>query len=299
MDKDYDEKEAGRERSVWATKYDPTSGEGWEDSTTIRKFEEPSCWRMAQVDANGVFEVVVHVQGVIEDKKLPPIRGELTKKKMQHIRQSITVSGLGSKAFGGDIDSVFDLYAFFARHIPGLKFDATKGTSERPMLEMSNRIFTPKVEAPNMNPAKVDKQMDENGVIERTNAMDAMFVYGEENIVLYGKEKTDASGHKKTVCISPQKLHVGDIVDIAFSMVAFGKGNKLKARLLLGNITLLDATHTQKWLKQKAKNQFLSVKSQPMLRRRREFDNDEDEEDARKRMRHMDIADTNEMQAES
>ncbi|KAJ3803742.1 hypothetical protein F5876DRAFT_84552 [Lentinula aff. lateritia] len=121
-----------------------------------------------------------------------------------------------------------------------------------------------------------------------------MFVYGEENIVLYGEEKTDASRHNKTVRISPQKLHVGDIVDIAFSMVAFGKGNKLKARLLLCNITLLD-----KWLKQKAKNQFLSVKSQPMLRRRREFDNDEDEEDARKRMRHMDIADTNEMQAES
>ncbi|KAJ4463373.1 hypothetical protein C8J55DRAFT_567627 [Lentinula edodes] len=309
MDKDYDEKEAvealNRMRAIClGNEIRPhlsnfVQGEGWEDSTTIRKFEEPSCWRMAQVDANGVFEVIVHVQGVIEDKKLPPIRGELTKKKMHHIRQSITVSGLGSKAFGGDVDSVFDLYAFFARHIPGLKFDATKGTSERPMLEMSNRIFTPKVEAPNMNPAKVDKQMDENGVIERTNAMDAMFVYGEENIVLYGEEKTDASGRKKTVRISPQKLHVGDIVDIAFSMVAFGKGNELKARLLLRNITLLDATHTQKWLKQKAKNQFLSVKSQPMLRRRLEFDNDEDEEDARKRMRRMDIADTNEMQAES
>ncbi|KAJ3804875.1 hypothetical protein F5876DRAFT_82488 [Lentinula aff. lateritia] len=166
MDKDYDEKEAvealnrtraiclGNEIRPHLGKF--VKGEGWEDSTTICKFEEPSCWRMAQVDANGVFEVVVHVQGVIEDKKLPPIR----------------VSGLGSKAFGGDIDSVFVLYAFFACHIPGLKFDATKGTSERPMLEMSNRIFTPKVEAPNMNPAKVDKQMDENGVIERTNAMD-------------------------------------------------------------------------------------------------------------------------------
>lgn len=116
---------------------------------------------------------------------------------MQHIRQSITVSELGSKAFGGDVDFVFDLYAFFACHIPGLKFDATKGMSEQPMLEMSNRIFTPKVKAPNMNPAKVDKQMDENGVIEQMNAMDAMFVYGEENIVLYGEEKTDASRHKK------------------------------------------------------------------------------------------------------
>lgn len=49
----------------------------------------------------------------------------------------------------------------------------------------------------------------------------------------------------RTVHISPQKLHVGDLVDIAFSMVAFGKGNELKARLLLCNIMLLNATHTQ------------------------------------------------------
>lgn len=38
---------------------------------------------------------------------------------------------------------------------------------------------------------------------------------------------------------------MGDIVDVAFSMVAFGRGSELKARLLLRNITLLDATHTQ------------------------------------------------------
>lgn len=50
---------------------------GWEDGVEIRKFEEPSCWRMTQSDANGIFEVILHMQGVIEDKKLPPIRGEL------------------------------------------------------------------------------------------------------------------------------------------------------------------------------------------------------------------------------
>ncbi|KAJ4482795.1 hypothetical protein C8J55DRAFT_488357 [Lentinula edodes] len=51
--------------------------EGWEDSVEIHKFEEPSCWRMTQSDAKGIFEVIWHMQGVLEDKKLPPIRGEL------------------------------------------------------------------------------------------------------------------------------------------------------------------------------------------------------------------------------
>lgn len=50
---------------------------GWEDGVEICKFEEPSCWRMTQSDTNGIFEVILHMQGVIEDKKLPPIRGEL------------------------------------------------------------------------------------------------------------------------------------------------------------------------------------------------------------------------------
>ncbi|KAJ3889769.1 hypothetical protein GG344DRAFT_78490 [Lentinula edodes] len=269
--------------------------EGWQDSVEIKKFEEPTCWRMAQSDANGIFEVILHVQGVIEDKKLPPVRGEPTKKKMQHLRQSITVSGLGSQSFASDIDAIYDIYALFARHLPGLKIIATKGDHERPMLEMSNRIFTPKVEAPNMNPARVNKEMDENGFIERVNATDTMFVYGEENIVLYGEEKVDASGRRKTVRIPPQKLHVGDIVDVAFSMIAFGKGSELKARLSLRNITLLDATHTQRWLKQKVKNQFLSVKMQPTLRRRLEFD-DDDEEDTRKRMKQMEITEAGSQQ---
>ncbi|KAJ4463519.1 hypothetical protein C8R41DRAFT_927376 [Lentinula lateritia] len=93
-------------------------------------------------------------------------------------------------------------------------------------------------------------------------------------------------------------------------MVAFGRGSELKARLLLRNITLLDATHMQKWLKEKVKAQSLNIRMQPTLKRCLEFkDNEEntgkqmkgmdiennenemedDEEDARLRMRGMDI----------
>lgn len=45
--------------------------------------------------------------------------------------------------------------------------------------------------------------------------------------------------------ITPQNLHVGDIVDIGFSMVVVGKHENLKARMILRSIMLLDATHTQ------------------------------------------------------
>ncbi|KAJ3908773.1 hypothetical protein F5879DRAFT_985348 [Lentinula edodes] len=114
-----------------------------------------------------------------------------------------------------------------------------------------------------------------------------MFIYGEENVVLYGEERIDTSGRKKTICIPPQRLHMGDIVDVVFGMVAFGRGTELKTRLLLCNITLLDVTHTQKWLKEKVKTQSLNIRAQPTLKRRLEFE--DDEEDARKQMKGMNI----------
>ncbi|KAJ3911526.1 hypothetical protein F5877DRAFT_73110 [Lentinula edodes] len=213
MDKDYNEKEAvialevAREACLDNVNRPHITalvkGNDWESSVKLKKYEEPSCWRMVQKDENGLFEVIMHIQ---------------------------------------DIDAVYDVYALFARHVPGLKVLAAQGTKEQPMIEVSNRIFTPKSDAPSMNPVKVRKDVDENGFIERVNATDTI------------EEKLDQEGGKKTIRIPPQKLHVGDIVNVAFNMVAVGKPNEQKAILLLWNITLLDATHMQKWLKQKVKN---------------------------------------------
>ncbi|KAJ3871994.1 hypothetical protein F5051DRAFT_433389 [Lentinula edodes] len=140
MDQSYDSKDAAEAlnkmrmiclgNEIWPHISCFLEREGWEDSVEIHKFEEPSCWRMTQSDVNGIFEVIWHMQGVLEDKKLPPIRGELMKKRLQHLLQSVTMSGLGIKSFAKDVDSVYDM------------------------------IFTPMVEAPNMNP-----EMDENGFI--------------------------------------------------------------------------------------------------------------------------------------
>ncbi|KAJ3903049.1 hypothetical protein F5879DRAFT_990475 [Lentinula edodes] len=70
-------------------------------------------------------------------------------------------------------------------------------------------------------------------------------------------------------------------------MVAFGRGTELEARLLLRNITLLDATHTQKWLKEKVKAQSLNIRAQPTLKQCLEFE--DEKEDARKQMKGMNI----------
>ncbi|KAH7874311.1 uncharacterized protein C8R40DRAFT_1070122 [Lentinula edodes] len=191
---------------------------------------------MNQSDANGIFEVILHMQGVLKDKKLPPIRSGLVGQHEEKTATPMTI------------------------HHPHTWPEDNGHEGHNGMTNARD------VEAPYMNPTTVNPEMDKNAFIKRMNATNGMFVYGEENVVLYGEEWIDATGHKKTVRIPPQRLHVGDIVYVAFSRVTFGRGSELKARLLLGNITLLDATHTKKWLKEKVKPQSLNIRMQPTLK---------------------------------
>ncbi|KAJ3969562.1 hypothetical protein EV361DRAFT_803620, partial [Lentinula raphanica] len=220
--------------------------EGWEDFVQIMRVDKPASWRMVknaiagQVEDQMVEEYQIHIQGILEDKRLPPIRGENNKsqKKMQHMRQSVVLGGFGSAVFKEDVENVLDVVALFARHVPGIQQTGIRQEGDRTVIEVGNRMFTPRHEAPAMKPAKVNKLMDENGFIEQVNQSNMGFVYGEENV----KEELTWD---KVIDISPQKMHIGDIVDVGFSVVAIGKGRDAKARLVLRNITLLDAKHTQ------------------------------------------------------
>ncbi|KAJ3844365.1 hypothetical protein F5878DRAFT_678875 [Lentinula raphanica] len=227
--------------------------DGWEDRVEILKLENPSCWRMTKATKEGtekqgmVEEFQLHIQGILEDKRVPPIRGEINStKKKQHLRQSVTLSGINSARFMEDVEHIMDVVALFARHVPGIQQTGITQVGEKTVIEVGNRIFTPKHEAPAMRPVEVDPLVDENGYIAQVNRVDSGFVYGDENVVYYGEEKTDEDGGKRVIDISPQKFHVGDIVDVGFSIMGIGRGRDTKARLVLRSVTLLDATHTQR-----------------------------------------------------
>ncbi|KAJ3817975.1 hypothetical protein EV361DRAFT_805292 [Lentinula raphanica] len=228
--------------------------DGWEGTVRVMKFENPACWRMVKntLASQGGREMreeyQLHIQGILEDKRLPPIRGEKwysnSQKKKQHLRQSVALGGFDSAKFKQDVENIMDVVALFARHVPGIQPSGLRQVGDRMVIEAGNRIFTPRHEAPTMQPAEVDRLMDENGFIEQVNRGDPGFVYGDENVVFYdmGVELTKVI---RIEDISPQKLHVGDIVDVGFSVVGIGKGRDVKARVVMRNITLLDARHTQ------------------------------------------------------
>ncbi|KAJ3718493.1 hypothetical protein C8R42DRAFT_740877 [Lentinula raphanica] len=289
------EVELANERIVHVSRL--TEMDGWEDRVEILKLENPSCWRMTKATKEGtekqgmVEEFQLHIQGILEDKRVPPIRGEINStKKKQHLRQSVTLSGINSARFMEDMEHIMDVVALFARHVPGIQQTGITQVGEKTVIEVGNRIFTPKHEAPAMRPVEVDRLVDENGYIAQVNRVDSGFVYGDENVVYYGEEKTDEDGGKRVIDISPQKFHVGDIVDVGFSIMGIGRGRDTKARLVLRSVTLLDATHTQAWLKQKAKNQLRVRNIGPVLTvRKRPGQEDDEDEDTRKRMTHMKI----------
>lgn len=72
----------------------------------------------------------------------------------------------------------------------------TKGTSESPLIEASNRIFTPKIEAPSMQPAEIQTGIDSDGFIANVNTFDTSYIYRQENVVLYGEERVDIDGNR-------------------------------------------------------------------------------------------------------
>ncbi|KAJ3838972.1 hypothetical protein F5878DRAFT_660723 [Lentinula raphanica] len=279
---------------------------GWEANMKVEEFYQPHCWRLVWSDGSDVpHEVVFHMQGVVEGKSLPPFRksaGSKQKNKIRHTRQWVTISGLGNEAFAKDREGIMEVYALFARIANGLGAIDFKSVNERDAVELGNRLFTPKGEAPGMEWADVEDDVDSTGFIQWVKKNDMGLTYGEENVVRYGEEYTKVTNEngtpvekKRTADMIPQKFHVGDIVDVGFTIIGVesGRTSPPKAKLLLRTITLVDSSHAQEWIKAKAKTQVMGGQVRKVQMGKREFD-DDDVEGTRKRFQHLSTNDEDE-----
>ncbi|KAJ3823876.1 hypothetical protein F5880DRAFT_1506634 [Lentinula raphanica] len=242
---------------------------GWDANMKIERFYQPNCWRIVWDDGSDApNEVLFHMQGVVEGRCLPPFKKTTESrqiKKIRHTCQWITISGLGSSdTFNNDRDGIMEVYATFARMVNGLGAVEFKKVNDREAVEFGNRLFTPKEEAPGMEWADIGDAVHSMGFMQWVRKNNVGLIYGEENVVRYGEEytkyadaKDKSNGKKRTSDIIPQKIHVGDIVDVGFTMIGVegGRMSPPKARLLLRTITLIDSSHAQEWIKTKAKMQ--------------------------------------------
>ncbi|KIK51460.1 hypothetical protein GYMLUDRAFT_64827 [Collybiopsis luxurians FD-317 M1] len=271
-----------KERPMQTQVKDLCLTEGWQNFIEVYHFSEPTAWRMTWCqDGHKREEIQYHIQGIVEDKRLPPIKMPRGKKHIQHMKQSITISGLGSKQFDEDINAIIDIYAELARQVGQIEVFEIKDSEGRRMLEIGNRVFTPQWEAPNMEWIEPQREVDPERTIESMKTQ-------HKNVVDFGEEKTEEEGEKRTYTMSPQKIHVGDIVDIAFSVVGIPTKQETKAMLILRAITLLDGMHTQNWIKAWVRGKPKG-NEQVQLRKRSAFDDDAegDVEEARKKLKEL------------
>lgn len=197
---------------------------------TKNKVEElgnPTSWRIVQQcnegDSTEKNEVIFTVQGIIASKALPPLteKPRYVKRsaieqtttnnahdrtpaaKYKFLRQSVTLSGLGTPTFENAMIAARDVHKRFDRHFaegtlePWTELDAGDQTSLS--LDISNRYFTPRGEAHGLNHKEFLPGVDPRGILSDLAKGDGItsYVHTEDNQVLYFTAYRDREGTRK------------------------------------------------------------------------------------------------------
>jgi hypothetical protein len=107
------------------------------------------------------------------------------------------LTGLGSPSFQWAITSINEIYGIFQRQLPESKLQNwSPGTfRDYPTLELSNRYFTPKKDAPNLEHIPFHKNVDPHGILEAM--AHEGYKHTEENAVSYYARRVDEKGVEK------------------------------------------------------------------------------------------------------
>lgn len=87
----------------------------------------------------------------------------------------------------------------FDRNVPEASLESwalTSSTAQGCVFEASNRFFTSKRDAPDMEPVPISPSIDPRGILENLKNL-GEFIHGEENAVYYYQVRENASGSRK------------------------------------------------------------------------------------------------------
>jgi hypothetical protein len=114
--------------------------------------------------------------------------------RYRYLRQGLTLTGLGSATFDDAVSSAQEIYEIFQRHFSEGQLEGWHPSKHgrHLALDTSNRYFTPKRDAPNMEHLPFDDLVDPRGILEEM--VKSGYVHGEENVVQYFIRDTDDQG---------------------------------------------------------------------------------------------------------
>ncbi|KAF8329028.1 hypothetical protein F5887DRAFT_1081409 [Amanita rubescens] len=201
-------------------------------------------------------EVVVHVQGIIWRHDLPPFRNqEITAKKARYLRQSVSLTGLGTPTFEAAVKGILDVYSLFGGHVPRDKLKpcgCIDAYGEFTSIDSSNRYFSSiKDCGPTERQIPFSSDTDPYGIL--SNLENSGYVHNINNVVEYYERTILETGETKYVEISPVRFQIGDIVEaqMTFMLVSL-PGNDYKMVSILRSMTMLDNSFSQKAFASKA-----------------------------------------------
>ncbi|KAF8872048.1 hypothetical protein BD779DRAFT_1453279 [Infundibulicybe gibba] len=229
------------------------------DHTRVDRFEHPQTWRLIKkssaVENKGLEpeELVFTIIGIISEVDFPAIKEKpisVTPRQCKFLRQSVSLTGLGSPMFDAAVEATHQIYDMFQRQFQEGALEVwhtdvwqTPSHQSHLSLPMSNHYLTPRRDAPRMEHIPFETEEDPHGYLE--SMFKEGYVHGEENIVGY-YTKSKEEGKKIFVKAGPQSFRQGDIVEVQVSFVVVPlKKQKYKMLGILHAIALLDTSFSQ------------------------------------------------------
>ena len=107
----------------------------------------------------------------------------------------MAITGLGSPTFGKAVESLTKIHALYCRFVPKDKLQAMSivdSYKEFSSIELSNRYFSARKEAPNESHIPFTKELDPKGILAK--AMGTQFIHSEQNVVKYNRKVEKHTG---------------------------------------------------------------------------------------------------------
>jgi hypothetical protein len=105
--------------------------------------------------------------------------------RYKFIRQGISITGAGTTTFYEAVKAAQDIYTHFHRQFPDGKLESWSAATYagHQALDITNRYFTPKRDAPEMEHIPFSEAVDPHGIL--ADMTKSGYIHGEENNVLY------------------------------------------------------------------------------------------------------------------
>ncbi|KAK7037346.1 hypothetical protein VNI00_011096 [Paramarasmius palmivorus] len=247
----------------------------WPSSVKVAEMGVPKAYRLISQDEGVPEELVFRLHGVLIGKELPPVERAMSKNtKAKHLRQSVTIAGLGDETFQEALQGLEVVESMFGRYVGTDKLqrhDLVRQFQQRPAMEIYNRYFTPATVARRGDEPvlALGSEVDPKGFLAATAREE--YVHTEEN-------------KWKRIKISPRVFQHGDIVEVQLSLLAVTVNPKQGTHRMVATlraITLVDGSMTEKANRKSRLQHIQGDVKASKLKRRYDGESDDDLQEGR------------------